>query len=210
MANKNDANPILSPELRNGPTQTTTNQYQLDAATLQEQGQTDKRFTRQTTKPSPASASTSTPNNPRSRGRAAPRISDTSESDTSLAASPRPSRRENPQLASAIGGSNPSSESAIDTTSARTNTPEAPAPEVSTPASNSAQAPSMSSQRRAPRSGGRGGAQENGEEHAVWTSILADLETVHQNEKEAKEINNMIFAQETRIKDMQNARKGTS
>jgi hypothetical protein len=68
----------------------------------------------------------------------------------------------------------------------------------------------MSSQRRAPRSGGRGGAQENGEEQAIWKDIQMVLDTLGQNEREAEDIKNKIFAEETRIKDMKSAGKGTT
>lgn len=67
----------------------------------------------------------------------------------------------------------------------------------------------MSSQRRAPRSGGRG-AQENGEEQAIWKDIQSVLENIEQNEREAEDIKNKMFAQETRIKELESTGKGKS
>jgi len=67
---------------------------------------------------------------------------------------------------------------------------------------------SMSSQRRAPRSGARGGAQENGEELNLWqdcTSVLAEL---LQKEKEAEELKQKIFAEETKLAESKRNGRG--
>ncbi|TVY49286.1 SAGA-associated factor [Lachnellula occidentalis] len=59
----------------------------------------------------------------------------------------------------------------------------------------------MSSQRRAPRSGARGGAQENGEEQQLWHECLSVLAEVQQKEKDAEDLKHKIFAEEIRLKE---------
>jgi hypothetical protein len=73
----------------------------------------------------------------------------------------------------------------------------------------SSQSLKMSSQRRAPRSGARGGAQENGEELNLWqdcTSVLAELQL---KEKEAEDLKQKIFAEEAKLAESKRNGRGT-
>jgi len=176
----------------------------------------DKPFTRRNTRKklssntsSAPSASSATPNP--GRRYPIPKVSSESpDSKGSLPASVRPSLIVKLKFLSSIIGDT----IIVDTTSAHTISSETPISGVFTPASRripkSIPNPKMSSQRRAPRSGGRGGAQENGEEQAIWKDIQMVLDTLSQNEREAEDLKNKIFAEETRIKDMKSSGKGMS
>ncbi|TVY31317.1 SAGA-associated factor [Lachnellula subtilissima] len=59
----------------------------------------------------------------------------------------------------------------------------------------------MSSQRRAPRSGARGGAQENGEEQQLWHDCVSVLAELQQKEKDAEDLKQQIFAEESRLSE---------
>ena len=66
----------------------------------------------------------------------------------------------------------------------------------------------MSSQRRAPRSGARGGAQENGEERDLWQNITSVLAELSQKEKEAKDIKQKIFDAEEKLTESKKNGRG--
>lgn len=67
----------------------------------------------------------------------------------------------------------------------------------------------MSSQRRGPRSGARGGGQENGEELNLWQDSVAVLEELQKKEKEAAELVQKIFDEEAKLAEMKRNGKGT-
>lgn len=68
----------------------------------------------------------------------------------------------------------------------------------------------MSSQRRAPRSGARGGAQENGEEQQLWHDCVSVLAELQQKEKDAEDLKQQIFAEESRLSEVKRNGRGMS
>jgi hypothetical protein len=75
---------------------------------------------------------------------------------------------------------------------------------LKTPSSGS-DSTGMSSRNRGPRSGGRGGTQDTGEENQIWLECQNSLNKIAGLESESKVINQKIFALERTLKEAESS-----